>query len=220
MPETDNRTMTTSADLEQDVAKLEAMLSPDLKYEMVTLETANTEDKGKIEKLMNELDLSDTNSILFYGSSAQEQLTTISDNMLEGVRNKDVGPAGEDLNNMVAVLRGFDVSGMDPNKKQGFFARLFKRATPAVLFVQKYEGVRQQIDGITDNLEDHKTKLLHDIASLDRLYDANLDYYHQLELYIAAGEEKLKHLDSVELPALADAAASTDDVLKAQELRD
>ena len=140
--------------------------------------------------------------------------------MLEGVRNKDVGPAGQDLNNMVTVLRGFDVSGFDPNKKPGFFSRLLGRATPAVQFVQEYEGVRRQIDTITDNLEDHKTKLLTDIASLDRLYDANLDYYHALELYIAAGEEKLKQLDTVDLPAMAKDAENTDDVLKAQELRD
>ena len=228
MSESENKTITTNTtttavadeSLKEDVAKLDAMLSPDLKYEMVTMETANQTDRSRITELMNDINLSDSNSILFYGSSAQEQLTTISDNMLEGVRNKDVGPAGQDLNNMVTVLRGFDVAGLDPNKKQGFFARLFRRATPAVQFVQQYEGVRRQIDTITDNLEDHKTKLLTDIASLDRLYDANLDYYHALELYIAAGEEKLKQLDTVDLPALAEAAQNTDDVLKAQELRD
>ena len=222
MSGTDSSKSVTTVDpsLQEDVAKLDAMLAPDLKYEMVTMETANQTDRTKITELMSELDLSDSNSILFYGSNAQEQLTTISDNMLEGVRNKDVGPAGQDLNNMVTVLRGFDVSGFDPNKKPGFFSRLLGRATPAVQFVQEYEGVRRQIDTITDNLEDHKTKLLTDIASLDRLYDANLDYYHALELYIAAGEEKLKQLDTVDLPAMAKDAENTDDVLKAQELRD
>lgn len=222
MSGTDGSKSVTTVDpsLQEDVAKLDAMLAPDLKYEMVTMETANQTDRTKITELMSELDLSDSNSILFYGSNAQEQLTTISDNMLEGVRNKDVGPAGQDLNNMVTVLRGFDVSGFDPNKKPGFFSRLLGRATPAVQFVQEYEGVRRQIDTITDNLEDHKTKLLTDIASLDRLYDANLDYYHALELYIAAGEEKLKQLDTVDLPAMASEAENTDDVLKAQELRD
>jgi len=222
MSDLESRSITTTTDesLEEDVAKLDAMLSPDLKYEMVTMETASQTERARITELMNDIDLSDTNSILFYGSKAQEQLTTISDNMLEGVRNKDVGPAGQELNDMVTVLRGFDVTGLDPNKKQGFFARLFRRATPAVQFVQKYEGVRQQIDSITDNLEDHKTKLLTDIASLDRLYDANLDFYHDLELYIAAGEERLVQLDTVDLPALAQAAENTDDVLKAQELRD
>ena len=216
----DGKVVTADQSLQEDVAKLDAMLAPDLKYEMITMETADSDDRARIGELMDDIDLSDSNSILFYGSKAQERLTTISDNMLEGVRNKDVGPAGQDLNDMVAVLRGFDVGAIDPTKKRGFFARLFGRAKPVVQFIQQYEGVRRQIDTITDNLEDHKTKLLTDIASLDRLYDANLDFYHSLELYIAAGEEKLKHLDEVEIPAMQQAAANTDDVLKAQHLRD
>lgn len=216
----DNKVETVDQSLQEDVAKLDAMLAPDLKYEMVTLETANNEDRARIGELMNDINLTDSNSILFYGSKAQEHLTTISDSMLEGVRNKDVGPAGQDLNDMVTVLRGFDAGAIDPTKKRGFFARLLGRASPAVQFVQQYEGVRRQIDTITDNLEDHKTKLLTDIASLDRLYDANLDYYHNLELYIAAGEEKLKHLDEVEIPAMQKTAAESDDVLQAQHLRD
>ena len=216
----DGKVVTADQSLQEDVAKLDAMLAPDLKYEMITMETANSDDRARIGELMDDIDLSDSNSILFYGSKAQERLTTISDNMLEGVRNKDVGPAGQDLNEMVAVLRGFDVGAIDPTKKRGFIARLFGRAKPVVQFIQQYEGVRRQIDTITDNLEDHKTKLLTDIASLDRLYDANLDFYHSLELYIAAGEEKLKQLDEVEIPAMQQAAANTDDVLQAQHLRD
>ena len=216
----DGKVVTADQSLQEDVAKLDAMLAPDLKYEMITMETADSDDRARIGELMDDIDLSDSNSILFYGSKAQERLTTISDNMLEGVRNKDVGPAGQDLNDMVAVLRGFDVGAIDPTKKRGFFARLFGRAKPVVQFIQQYEGVRRQIDTITDNLEDHKTKLLTDIASLDRLYDANLDFYHSLELYIAAGEEKLKQLDEVEIPAMQQAAANTDDVLQAQHLRD
>jgi uncharacterized protein YaaN involved in tellurite resistance len=216
----DNNVQTTDASLKEEVDKLDAMLAPDLKYEMITMETAGNEDRARIGELMNEINLSDSNSIIFYGSKAQERLTTISDNMLEGVRNKDVGPAGQDLNNMVTVLRGFDVAGMDPNKKPGFFARLFGRARPVVQFIQEYESVRRQIDTITDNLEDHKTKLLTDIAGLDRLYDANLEYYHTLELYIAAGEARLKQLDEKDIPALAAEAQNTDDVLKAQQLRD
>ncbi len=216
----DSKVDTADQSLQEDVAKLDAMLAPDLKYEMITMETASSDDRARIGELMDDIKLTDSNSILFYGSKAQERLTTISDNMLEGVRNKDVGPAGQDLNDMVTVLRGFDVGAIDPTKKRGFFARLFGRARPVVQFIQQYEGVRRQIDTITDNLEDHKTKLLTDIASLDRLYDANLDFYHELELYIAAGEEKLKYLDDVEIPAMQQTASNSDDVLQAQHLRD
>jgi uncharacterized protein YaaN involved in tellurite resistance len=178
------------------------------------------ERQQKIQQLLQEIDIKDSGSVLFFGSKAQEQLTTVSDRMLEGVKNKDTGPAGADLNDMVATLRGFDLADLDPNKKPGFFAKLLGQAKPVVKFVQRYEDVRKQIDDITDRLEKHKTVLLTDITALDRLYQANLDYFHALEAYIAAGDEKLRELDQVTIPANAEAAENGQDVLAAQNLRD
>lgn len=195
-------------------------LVPGVKEELVPYAKASGEDKTTIEQLMAEINVEDSNSIIFFGAKAQEQLTTISDQMLDGVRAKDTGPAGEALSEIVATMRGFDVYELDPNKKPGFFARLFNRAKPVVKFFQKYEDVRGQIDGITNKLERHKTTLLTDITSLDRLYEANLDYYHTLELYIAAGDEKLRQLDNEIIPTKETEATASEDMLKSQELRD
>jgi uncharacterized protein YaaN involved in tellurite resistance len=180
---------------------------------------APREERQAIAALIAEIDLTDSNSIIFFGNKAQEQLTTISDNMLEGVRNKDVGPAGEALNEMVAVLRGFNVDELDPSK-QSFFTRLFNRTKPLVKLIQQYETVRNQIDTISNQLEGHKTKLLTDIVSLDRLYTANLEYFHTLELYIKAGEEKLLQIDQELIPKLQQQVTATDSVIQAQGLRD
>lgn len=193
---------------------------PDIKNELVPYQEAEGPEKGKIEDLMSELDMGDSNSIIFFGTKAQEQLTTISDKMLEGVRNKDVGSAGNALNEMVAVLRGFEVDDLDPNRKQGFFARVFGKTKPVVKFLQQYEEVRKQIDAITIDLERHKTKLLTDITSLDRLYMANLDYFHDLEIYITAGDEVLRRLDEETIPAKEQEAADSEDVLQSQQVRD
>jgi uncharacterized protein YaaN involved in tellurite resistance len=174
----------------------------------------------KFGALLKELDLNDSQSVLFFGSKAQQQLTTVSDQMLEGVRSKDMGPAGEALNEMVAALRGFDVDGLDPNRKQGLLDRLMGKSKPVVRFLQEYEEVRQHIDRITDELERHKTRLLYDVTSLDRLYDANLEYFRTLELYIAAGDEKLRELDEETIPAMARAVEAGTDMVEAQNLRD
>ena len=193
---------------------------PQVQQDLAARAPAPAQDQQQVTALAAQLDLRDSNSIIFFGSKAQEQLTTISDKMLEGVRNKDTGPAGSALNEMVAVLRGFDLDELDPNNKPGFFARLFNKAKPLVKIVQQYETVRNQIDDISDALEKHKTQLLTDIAGLDRLYTANLDYFHTLELYIAAGEAKLQKVDSEELPTLEREVTTSEDMVKAQTLRD
>ncbi len=195
-------------------------LVPGVKAELLPYQEATPEKQQNIQKLLAEIDMNDTHSIIFFGSKAQEQLTSISDRMLDGVKNKDVGPAGTDLNEMVAIIRGFEVDDLDPNKKQGFMDRLFGKAKPVVKFLQQYEEVRKQIDTITDRLEKHKTSLLTDITSLDRLYQANLEYFYTLEDYIAAGEEKLRQLDATLIPELAKQVENSEGIISAQNLRD
>ncbi|MCW5698338.1 MAG: toxic anion resistance protein [Rhodospirillales bacterium] len=194
-----------------------AIVQQTIKGALVPYTEATPDRQSRIQDLMNEIDIADSNSIIFFGSKAQEQLTTISDQMLEGVRNKDVGPAGGALNEMVATMRGF---GVDDLEEPGFFGKLFGAANPVVQFLQRYEDVRKQIDSISNKLDGHKTKLLTDIVSLDRLYDANLDYFHTLADYIAAGDEKLRELDEDILPKLQKEAEASSEMLKAQELRD
>ena len=122
---------------------------------------------------------------------------------------------------MVTAIKGFDVDELNPNRKQGFWERLFGKAKPVVQFLNRYEDVRKQIDTITDDMEGHKTQLLTDVVTLDKLYEANLDFFHKLELYIAAGEEKLKRIEGTEIPALvAQAEANNEDMMAAQALRD
>lgn len=196
------------------------MLAPQIQQDLAARAPAPAQDQQQVAALVAQIDLRDSNSIIFFGSKAQEQLTTISDSMLEGVRNKDAGPAGTALNQMVSVLRGFNLEGLDPNKKPGFFDRLFGKASPLAKVVQEYETVRNQIDTISDALERHKTQLLTDIAALDRLYSANLDYFHNLELYIAAGEARLSKVDAEELPTLDREVTAGKDIVKAQNLRD
>jgi uncharacterized protein YaaN involved in tellurite resistance len=212
-------TTTTTRQLDTALAAATKSL-PEVKDALVPYNEASGDERKEIESLISQIDIRDTSSIIFFGAKAQQQLTTVSDQILEGVRNKDIGPAGESLNNMVSTLRGFELDDLDPNKKPSLFARLLGRAKPVAKFLQQYEEVRKQIDRITDDLDQHKVKLLTDITSLDRLYTANLEYFHTLERYIAAGREKLRQLDEELIPSLQRDAEGSTDVLKAQGLRD
>jgi len=183
----------------------------------VSYAEAPAERRARIDAVLAALDLNDSNAILTFGATVQEQVTLIADQMLEGVRTKDAGAAGSALSEMVAALRGFNV---EEARRGGFLSRLFGVASPVARILQRYEEVRGQIDAITDALEDHKTKLMTDIASLDRLYAATLEHFHLLADYIAAGEEALRRLDEELIPALARTVEVSGEILKAQQLRD
>ncbi len=190
---------------------------------IVPLETADAALGGEIRKRMNEIDMNDTNSIVSFGSTAQAELQEISQAMLADVKNKDVGPAGDSLRDIVGTIRGFSIDELDPNRKRSWWERLLGKAEPIADFMARYENVQGQIDKITDDLLGHEHTLLKDIKSLDLLYEKTLAFYDELALYIAAGEAKLAELDGKTIPAKeaeVKAAPEPQQVKKAQELRD
>jgi uncharacterized protein YaaN involved in tellurite resistance len=188
--------------------------------EVIAYQAATGNRRADIERALTEIDLADSNSILFFGTGAQSAVTAVADEMLEGVRNKDIGPAGEALGEMVAALRGFSPKDLDPNKRRSLIARVLGGARPIAKVLQRYEAVRGQIDALSNRLDAHTSALMKDIGMLDRLYEQTIDYFHRLAVYIAAGEEALRRLNEETLPAMAEQAEHSGDMLQAQNLRD
>lgn len=206
-----------------DVAKVTAVVLAEPKGELVTMAAADKPTTAEIKRRMAEVDMSNTHSIVSFGSGAQAELQEISQAMLAGVRNKDVGPAGDSLRNIVSTIRGFSVSELDVRRQRSWWEKLLGRAAPMAKFVAKSENVQGQIDNITDDLLRHEHVLLKDIESLDMLYDKTLQFYEELALYLAAGEAKLEELDTKVIPKKelqVSKAAENKAVMMAQELRD
>lgn len=187
------------------------------------LEGATPETSAEIRARMDEIDIRDTGSIVAFGSAAQAELQEISQAMLADVRNKDLGPAGDSLREIVTTLRGFSVSELDMRRERSWWERLVGRMAPAAKFAARFETVQAQIDTITDGLLRHEHTLMKDIKALDLLYDKTLQFYDELALYIAAGSAKLAEMAETDIPAAeaaVEAAAEDDKVIRAQELRD
>lgn len=216
-----NKAAEASADVE--IVTNAVLIEPSDANAIVLLDEADAPTGAAIKKRIDEIDMSDTGSIIGFGSAAQEELQVISHSMLQGVKNKDVGPAGNSLRDMVTTIRGFSVSELDINRKQSWWEKLLGRAAPIAKFTAQFEEVQSQIDKITEDLLNHETVLLKDIKSLDLLYEKTLEFYDELALYIAAGEEKLRDLDANIIPAkeaAVQAAPEAEQVMQAQELRD
>jgi uncharacterized protein YaaN involved in tellurite resistance len=210
----------TPTDLGPDTDNLPVEAPPPA-TSLVAMERLSPEKQEKARALMAKIDLEDTQSILAFGVEAQKEVTESADRMLGHTRNKDVGPVGNDLNGLMVQVRGLGVNELDPGNKGNWLQRnILRSATPLAKFVQRYETVQGQIDTIARELDAHRTALIRDVTMLDRLYDATLAYFGQLELYIAAADAKLVELDTDVLPALEATARESGDMLDAQRLRD
>lgn len=206
-----------------EVEALSAAILPAPVAEVVPLDQAAPDRAAEIRQRMAEIDLGNTQSIISFGSGAQAELQTISQDMLAGVKNKDVGPAGDALRQIVTTLRGFSSEELDLGRERSWWDKLTGQAAPIAKFVARYEEVQAQIDKITEDLLQHEHTLLKDIRALDILYDRTLKFYDELAVYIAAGLAKLEEADKTLIPAREtemNAAPEEEKVRIAQSLRD
>ena len=178
-------------------------------------------DSQRIDELVERLDIHDTTSILDFGSDAQKRLTDIADDMLENVKTKDSGEAGQLLSDMVLILKGFQVEERKLREKPDLWKRLIGKAKqPLQAFLQRFADVADQIDQISNALESRKQQLLVDVVALDRLYEATLEYYRDLRHHIAAAEQVIERAEVHSLPRLKARAEHEDSMESAQSLRD
>ena len=172
-----------------------------------------------MEEVKNSIDLMDSQAALQYGVGAQRNISSFSDNILTQVRSKDSGYVGELMSDLVLKVKEVDVDGLD----EGFWDKIpfLKNASRAVKkFMQRYEKLEVQIDRIEQQLDQARMQMLKDITMFDGLYEKNLEYFRELQIYIAAGEEKLQELQETTLPQLRAEAAAKGDAMSAQVVRD
>lgn len=175
-------------------------------------------EKAAIDNFLAKIDLSNTAQILQYGSSAQRNISKFSDSVLAEVKTKDTRKVGELLSDLVSEVKTFQADSTDiVNSKPSFFNSAKKQLTKVIA---KYNKVENNIDAIEKTLEAQKLTMLKDIATLDTMYEKNLEYFKELSLYIIAGEKKLEELKNITLPELEAKAKETSDQLDAQAVKD
>ena len=178
------------------------------------------EEKQMVSDFAQQIDLTDSSAVMVYGAASQSKVAEFSDNVLAGVRTKDLGEIGDDVAQLVAELKGFSAVEDEPKG----LGKLFKKAGNKIAALKaKYDKAEKNVDGIVTVLEGHQNKLTTDVVMLDKMYDANLVYLKELTMYILAGKKKLAEERETTLVELQQKAAETglaEDAQKAKDFAD
>ena len=205
---------TAAASIQQTTAAAPA--APEASPRLDDSQLTDAERKA-IADFVGKLDVTNPDHVLLFGADAQKKIADFSDTALDAVKTQDTGEVGNMLINLVTELKGFEADTEEPKGLK----KLFSKPTDAVERMKaRYTKVSGNVENIADSLENYQAQLLKDVAMFDRLYDQNSDYFHQLTLYIIAGEEKLQQVREGELKEMQDKAAKSGDAMDAQQAND
>ena len=191
----------------------------DAKTVQAQVEKLTPEQMARVEEVKNGINLMDSQTMIQYGVGAQRNISNFSDNILNQVRNKDSGYVGDLMSELILKVKDAEVDRLD----DGIMSKIpiLRNASKTIKkFMQKYERLELQIDRIEQDLEKARMQMLKDITLFDSLYEKNMEYFQDLQIYILAGDEKLKELQQVILPRLHTEAAAKGDPMSAQAVRD
>ncbi len=162
------------------------------------------EEKKMVDEFAQQIDISNTNVILQYGSGAQQKMAEFSESALQNVKTKDLDEVSDMITSLVVELKGFDL-----DEKKGLIGLFQKSANKLQALKAKYNDVSVNIQTIVDHLERHQYTLYKDIAMLDEMYKRNLTNFKELSMYIIAGQKKLEEVRATTLQELIDKAQAS-----------
>lgn len=176
------------------------------------------EERRQADEIREQIDVRDSQMVMQFGAGARQNIADFSENILKNIRAKDSGYVGALMTDLVTNVEKLDFDSLE--KGNGILGLFQKLEAKVKRFLAQYEKLELQVDRIEGKLEEARMEMLKDIGILDSLYEKNLNYFRQLQVYITAGQEKLDELREKTIPSLRAEAEKSGDPMHAQLVRD
>ena len=151
----------------------------------------------EVQDLTSEVEIQNPNSIVMFGQGASEQISKVSDELLNSMKAVKAEEASEMLVNLTKIMDKFDIKELDGSEKQSMLSKFMKGVGNSVAkLFQKYDTMGYEVEKVYVLLKKYENDIRESYTNLKKLYDANLHYYQLLEKYIVAGELALEEIEA------------------------
>lgn len=204
-----NKEKSTNISLEKEKIEKEASLE---------VEKISPEDRAKIDEIKNQIDLKNSQLSSVYGSNAQKSIAKFSETILNEIRSKDVGEVGELMSDLLVKVNDVDIQNFG---EKSLVDKIFCGPKKQIeKYLARFQNMESQIDKISAKLETARMELLKDVGVFDKLYQENISYFKELEIYIRAGEESIDEMREKALPELYKQAEESVEPMAMQVVKD
>lgn len=152
-------------------------------------------DSEEVDALASQIEINNLDTIVSFGAETAEEISKASDIVLNSMSMSQLDDSSAMLNSLAKIMNQFDIEEIKENP--GLFGKLFgnlKKQLDKIL--AKYHTMGDEIDKIYVQLKQYETEIKQSNRKLDQMFDANVEYYHQLVKYILAGEQGCKEIEA------------------------
>lgn len=146
----------------------------------------------EVDRLAGEIDPANMGSIMTFGREPARAIGRTADDLLRGMGPGLTHDPGDLLEDLAGVMGRVDAEDEAP--KPGLLGRLLGGKRPPEDRLSHYDALGADLDRVYVGLKAYSAQLNRDNRRLEQLFQANLEYFHALEKYVAAGEKARRAL--------------------------
>ncbi len=166
-------------------------------------------DSPEIEELTSLLDVNDLSTITQFGAQTAMDLSKASDTVLKSMSMTQPDETSRMLRELSRIMDQFRMDELSDNP--GLLGKLLGTARKKLdQILAKYNTMGGEVDRIYVELRQYEQQIRDSNTHLESMFNANVDYYHQLVKYIVAGERGCQEIRSYLDQRRADMAATGD----------
>lgn len=157
----------------------------------------NTELTGspEVDALVSRIEVHNLETIVSFGAEAAEEISKCSDIVLNNMNMSQLDDSSEMLNTLAKIMSKFDIDELKENP--GLFGKLFSNLRKQMdKMLRKYHTMGEEVDSIYVQLKKYESEIKEANRNLDEMFNANVDYYHELVKYILAGEQGCREIEA------------------------
>ncbi|MCI1959736.1 MAG: toxic anion resistance protein [Clostridia bacterium] len=177
--------------LEQDKSTEVVPFNIQTDKEQLATKLANSKE---VDDIVSTIYVNDLDTIVSFGSEVAENISKASDVVLNGINMSQLDDSSEMLNTLSKIMDKFDISEI--KEKPGVFGKLFGNMRKQLdKILAKYHTMGEEVDKIYVQLKQYESEIKQSNKKLDTMFSTNVEYFHELEKYILAGEQGINELD-------------------------
>lgn len=149
----------------------------------------------EVDAIVSTIELDNLETIVSFGAKAAEEVSRASDVVLNNVNMSQLDESSQMLTSLAKIMDKFDIKEIQDNPK--LFNKLFgnmKKQLDKIL--DKYHTMGDEVDKIYVELKKYEAEIKQSNRNLNQMFEANVNYYHELVKYILAGEQGCKELEA------------------------
>ena len=167
----------------------------------------------EVDALVSTIEIDNMETIVSFGAKAAEEISKASDVVLSGMNMSQLDDTNEMLNTLTKIMSKFDIEEIKDNP--GLFGKLFGNLRKQLdKILAKYHTMGEEVDKIYVQLKQCESEIKQSNRKLDQMFDANVNYYHELVKYILAGEQGCREIEEYIAKRQADMEATGDNSIQ------